>query len=208
MPKRLLSVVKEQKVTNHSANVIEFPSGAVPLHSALYIERTPVEARTYAEIEQPGSLIRIKAPHQMGKTSLMLRILAHAQEMGMRTVTLNLQQADRKVFSCLDKFLRWFCTNITRQLQLKPKLADYWDEDIGSKVSCTAYLQGYLLSEIDSPLVLALDEVNQIFEYPEIASEFLALLRSWHEEAKVINVWQKITLSSGSLNGGLYSSKY
>lgn len=193
-PKKILSVVKEQKVTNNSGNVIEFPSGSVSLHSALYIERTPVETRTYAEIEQPGSLIRIKAPHQMGKTSLMLRILAHAQEIGIKTVTLNLQQADRKVFSCLDKFLRWLCTNITRQLQLEPKLTDYWDEDLGSKVSCTAYLQGYLLSKIDNPLVLALDEVNRIFEYPEIASEFLALLRSWHEEAKVINVWQKLRL--------------
>ncbi len=191
---RNLSVVREQKVANKFANVIEFPSGSVPLHSALYIERTPLEARAYEEIEQPGSLIRIKAPHQMGKTSLMLRILARAQERGMSTVSLNFQQADRKVFSCLDRFLRWFCTNISRQLQLEPKLDDYWDEDIGSKVSCTAYLQGYILTEIDSPLVLALDEVNYIFEHPEIASEFLALLRSWHEEAKVINVWQKLRL--------------
>jgi hypothetical protein len=191
---RHLSVVKEQKITNSSANIIEFPSGSVPLHSALYIERTPIEARAYEEIEQPGSLIGIKAPHQMGKTSLMLRILAHAQERGMNTVSLNFQQADCKVFSCLDKFLRWFCTNITRKLQLEPKLDDYWDEELGSKVSCTGYLQGYILTESDRPLVLAFDEVNQIFEYPEIASEFLALLRSWHEEAKVIDIWQKLRL--------------
>jgi hypothetical protein len=84
--------------------------------------------------------------------------------------------------------------NITRQLQLEAKLNDYWDEDIGIKLSCTAYFQGYILTEIDSPLVLAFDEVNRIFEYPEIASEFLALLRSWHEEAKVINIWQKLRL--------------
>jgi hypothetical protein len=185
------AVVKAQKI---AGNTIEFPSGSVPLHSALYIERIPVEARAYAEIEQPGSLIRIKAPNQMGKTSLMLRILAHAKEREMNTVSLNLQQADIQVFRSLDRFLRWFCLNITRQLQLEAKLNDYWDEDIGIKLSCTAYFQGYILTEIDSPLVLALDEVNRIFEYPEIASEFLALLRSWHEEAKVINIWQKFRL--------------
>jgi hypothetical protein len=189
-----LSVVKAQKTAARSGTAIEFPSGSVPLHSALYIERIPVEARAYSEIEQPGSLIRIKAPNQMGKTSLMLRILAHAKERGMNTVSLNLQQADLQVFSSLDRFLRWFCTNLTRQLQLETKLDDYWDEDIGSKLSCTAYLQGYILPAIDNPLVLALDEVDRIFEYPEIASEFLALLRSWHEEAKVIDIWQKLRL--------------
>ena len=182
------------KVAQNYFDVIEFPSGSVPLHSNLYIERTPIEARAYSQIKQPGSLIRIKAPHQMGKSSLLLRILARASHIGMRTVTLNLHQAEGKVCTCLDKFLRWFCCNISRQLKLESKLDDYWDEDMGSKVSCTAYFQGYLLAQIDSPIVLALDEVNQIFEYPEIASEFLSLLRSWHEEAKVIDIWQKLRL--------------
>jgi len=189
-----LSVVNKQKTVNPPAKIIEFPSGSVFLHSDFYIERIPLEARAYEEIEQPGSLIRIKAPHQMGKTSLMLRILAHAQERAMNTVTLNFQQAERQVFSSLDRFLRWFCINVARQLQLKPKLDDYWDEDMGSKISCTAYLQGYILTQRDRPLVLALDEVNYIFEHREIASEFLGLLRSWHEEAKVFDVWQKLRL--------------
>ena len=192
-PKKVLSA-RLPKVSKNYADVIDFPSGSVPLHSHLYIERTPIEARTYSQIKQPGSLIRIKAPNQMGKTSLLLRILDRASKIGMSTVTLNLHQAEGKVCTCLDKFLRWFCFNISRQLQLEPKLEDYWDEDMGSKVSCTAYFQCYLLEQIDSPIVLALDEVNQIFEYPEIASEFLSLLRSWHEEAKVIDIWQKLRL--------------
>jgi hypothetical protein len=40
----------------------------------------------------------------MGKTSLMLRILAHAKEREMNTVSLNLQQADIQVFRSLDRF--------------------------------------------------------------------------------------------------------
>lgn len=191
---RRLSVVETPKTVNLPAKTVEFPSGSVPLHSDFYIERIPLEARAYEEIEQPGSLIRIKAPHQMGKTSLMLRILVRAREREMNTVTLNFQQAERQVFSSLDRFLRWFCLNVARQLQLKPNLGDYWDEDMGSKISCTAYLQEYILTKIDRPLVLALDEVNYIFEHREIASEFLGLIRSWHEEAKVFDIWQKLRL--------------
>ena len=198
LERRQSSNLESQKVLSvkfsNDDNVIEFPSGSVPLYSPLYIERNPIEECAYSQIKQSGSLIRIKAPNQMGKTSLLLRILDRARKIGMSTVTLNLHQAEGKVCTCLDKFLRWFCFNISRQLKLEPKLEDYWDEDMGSKVSCTAYFQSYLLAQIDAPIVLALDEVNQIFEYPEIASEFLSLLRSWHEEAKVIDIWQKLRL--------------
>jgi hypothetical protein len=173
---------------------LEFPSSSVPLNSLFYIERPPIEERTYAQISKPGSLIRIKAPKQMGKTSLMHRILARARQTGLRTVLLSLHQADSRVFTSLDKFLRWLCANVSQQLNLEPKLDEYWDEDIGSKVSCTLYFQGYVLAEIDSAIVLALDEVNRIFEYPEISSDFLPLLRSWYEDASELESWQKLRL--------------
>ncbi|BAY31467.1 hypothetical protein NIES2107_33260 [Nostoc carneum NIES-2107] len=173
---------------------LELPKGYVPLNSAFYIERIPNEHRCYEEITNPGSLIQIKAPRQMGKTSFMVRILAYAATIGYQTISLNLLQADKKILTDLNKLLRWVCANITYKLKLKNKLDDYWDEDLGSKANCTLYLQEYLLPQIENPLVLALDEVNEIFEYPEIAQDFLCLLRSWHEEAKDSEIWQKLRL--------------
>lgn len=82
----------------------------------------------------------------------------------------------------------------SRQLKLEPALDDYWDEDMGSKVSCTIYLQGDLLQETDSPVVLDLNEVNRLFESPKIAGEFLPLLRSWHEEARRCDLLKKLRL--------------
>lgn len=177
-----------------NSDFLEIPSGSVPLNSYFYVERPPIEERTYAEINKPGSLIRIKSPSQMGKTSLMHRILGYARQTGVQTVLISLQRADSQVFTSLEKFLRWFCANVSRQLNLEPRLDDYWDEDIGSKVSCTLYLQGYVLQQIDSPIVLALDEVNRIFEYPEICSDFLPLLRSWYEDASELEIWRKLRL--------------
>ncbi|BAT56895.1 hypothetical protein NOS3756_59070 (plasmid) [Nostoc sp. NIES-3756] len=191
----LLDNISEQRKSFNPTNTnLELPGGPVSLNSTYYIERPPIEERTYAEIKKPGSLIRIKAPNQMGKTSLMHRILAHGRECGMHTVTISFQKADSQIFKSLEKFLRWFCANITQQLQLPSKLNDYWDEDIGSKVSCTLYMQNYLLAKIDAPVVLALDEVNKIFEYPQICGDFLALLRSWYEDASELAVWQKLRL--------------
>ncbi|MEC4818990.1 MAG: AAA-like domain-containing protein, partial [Scytonema sp. PMC 1069.18] len=129
-----------------SPTLLEVPGGPVPLNSLFYIERPPIEERAYAEISKPGSLIRIKAPRQMGKTSLMHRILAYAKQTGgIHTVLISLQLADNHIFTSLDKFLRWLCANVSRQLNIESKLNDYWDEDIGSKVSCTLYFQEYIL---------------------------------------------------------------
>ena len=171
-----------------------YPSGSLPLDSPFYIERSPLEQQVYTEISKPGTLIRIKAPREMGKTSLLLRILDYANHLGYRTVSLNLEHVDRDILGNLNQFLRWLSKNVARQLQLKPRLEGYWDEDLGSKISCTLYFQDYLLESIDTPFVLALDEVNQIFEHPQVAKDFLPLLRSWYEETKTLPIWQKLRL--------------
>ena len=171
---------------------LEFPSGPVPLNSALYIERPPVEEMAFADVLKPGSLIRIKAPIQMGKTSLLRRIVAHAQSHQLHTVTLRFNRADRAIYQNIDQFLRWFCANISYQLGLEPDLDAHWNPAIGSKVSCTAYLESYVLEQIEGGIVLALDEMNTLFQYPEISCEFLPLLRSWYEDAREFTSWQRL----------------
>lgn len=173
---------------------LDLPDSPVPLESSLYIQRPPIEAQAYEEILKPGALIRIKAPRQMGKTSLAMRILATAQSRGYHTVRLNFLQAENQVLGSLERLLRWFCANITWQLDIESMLDDYWDEDLGIKVSSTNYLQGYILGQLDNPLIIALDEVNRLFAYPQIAQEFLPLLRFWHEEANNLAIWQKFRL--------------
>jgi AAA-like domain len=173
---------------------VEFPSGVVALNSPFYIDRPPMEAQTFREISKPGSLIRIRAPRQMGKSSFMHRIVAYAKQTGLQTATLNLQRADGDIFSSLDKFLRWTCINIAQQLDLPSVLDQYWNLEMGSKMSCTLYFQKYLLPAINQALVLAFDEVNRLFEYPDLAMDFLPLLRSWYEDASEFDLWRKLRL--------------
>ncbi len=172
--------------------VLESPEGQVPLASELYIERSTIEQTCYQEILQPRAFIRIKAPRTMGKTSLIARILDYGSSQNYHTVRLSLHHAGTQVFTSSDRFLRWFCTNVTRQLGKESRLNDYWDEDMGALINSTIYFQGYLLKELSHPIVLALDGIDQLFEYPEVASDFFVLLRSWYEETKDISVWQKL----------------
>ncbi|NMF63141.1 AAA-like domain-containing protein [Brasilonema octagenarum] len=172
----------------------EQPEGQVSLQSAFYVERPPTEADCYETILQPGALIRIKAPRQMGKTSLLTRVLDHGTQHGCQTAYLNFQSADAEFFTSLDKFLQWFCGSIAQDLNLENKLTEYWQGVLGSKDKCTNYFQRYLLSEIHNPIVLGLDEVDQVFQYPQVASEFFGLLRAWHETSKNKETWKKLRL--------------
>ncbi|GJD22199.1 hypothetical protein RIVM261_071550 [Rivularia sp. IAM M-261] len=177
-----------------SATPLENPEGQVPLKSSFYVERPPHEVDCYETILQPAALIRVKAPRQMGKTSLMTRILHHAQQHDYRTVRLNFQSADGELLDTLDEFLQWFCASVAFELDLPDKLDEYWKGILGSKNKCTRYFERYLLPQINSPIVLGLDEVDQVFKYPEIAADFFGLLRAWHERAKNEAEWQKLAL--------------
>ncbi|MBR8828046.1 MAG: AAA-like domain-containing protein [Gomphosphaeria aponina SAG 52.96 = DSM 107014] len=172
-----------------------FPEGSVPLNSVFYVERPPIESSSYQEILKPGCLIRIKAPRQMGKTSLTNRILDFGvkQTKGY-AVQLNLLEADQDTLSSLDKFLYWFCGNVGEQLNLEEELDKRWKGFRSSNQNCTKYFEQYVLPQINSPLFLALDEVDRIFQYPDIAPDFFGMLRVWHEKAKNEDIWQQLRL--------------
>ena len=131
----------------------------------------------------------------MGKTSLMMRILVHAQSQNYQTVYLNLSSVNKSVIQNLDKFLRWLCVQVCRQLKLENQLEDYWDTDIwGSNDNCTIYFEEYLLPQINCPLVLGLDNIDRLFPYSEVIEDFLAMLRSWHEKGKIAQLWEQLRL--------------
>jgi hypothetical protein len=176
------------------ANFLEFPTGSVPLHSTLYLDRPPIETRINDEITRPGGFVRIRAPRQMGKTSLLLRALAYARKLGYRKALLNFHQIDRQVLSNTDQFLRWMCLYLGQQLGLPAQLDQHWDTELGSKISCTAYLQNYLLPQAGVPVVFAMDDIHDLFPHALLAQDFLSLLRHWHETAAESSIWQNFRL--------------
>ncbi len=168
------------------------------LSSDFYIERGPCAAQCYQEILKPGALIRIKAPQQMGKTLLIERVLSQARAQGYQTLTLSFELADSTVFTDLRKFSQWFCASISQYLSLHNKLDEHWDDIFGCNSNTTAYFKNYLLLKIDSPLVVALDKVDLVFERQEIADDFCRLLRGWYDQARRgdrnSTIWKKLRL--------------
>lgn len=183
-----------QLVDEVTVDDLDLPEGPVGLGSKFYLERQPVETQCYQTLIKPGALIRIKAPRLMGKTSLKTRLLKTAIDQKHVAVSLDFCLADRRLFNDLDAFLKWFCASISVALGLPNRLSEYWDEIFGSKTSCNAYFEKYLLPHLNQPLALALEAVDRIFAYPELADDVFSLLRAWHEAAKQNKIWSQLKL--------------
>jgi transcriptional regulator with XRE-family HTH domain len=162
---------------------------------SIYVERPPIEVNFLDEILRPGGLIRIKAPCLMGKTALASKIIEQVSQKGYRYMDLNFHLATEEYLSDLDSFLKWFCAGASQSLGLPNTLKDYWDEELHtSKIICTEYFEKYLLANSEAPVVICLDEVERLFPYQQVASEFLGLLRAWHEKSNVSEIWRRLRL--------------
>jgi hypothetical protein len=154
------------------------PEGTMDPQSAFYVVR-PSDARAQATIVQPGVTITIKGPRQMGKSSLLYRTISTANAAGKRVVLLDFQLFDQAALANGETFLRQFCAWLSDELSLPERIDEFWRLPVSNIQRCTNYLKKYLLPQLDRPLVLAMDEVDRIFD-TEYRSDFFGMLRSWH----------------------------
>ncbi|MBE9062992.1 AAA-like domain-containing protein [cf. Phormidesmis sp. LEGE 11477] len=176
-----------------SAEILRLGSqdGAVDLDSPFYV-RSPLEERACEAVNRPGALLRIKSSHGMGKSSLAIRVLDYAKAQGHRTVTIDFKATNEKFFQDLDQFAKWFCASVGKPLGIRKRTEDYWDDMFGPNGNCEDYFQDYLLT--GEPLTLALENFDRLFDYPQIETDFCALLRGWHEKAKRDDRWDLLRL--------------
>jgi AAA-like domain len=134
----------------------------------------------------------------MGKTWLLENLLSSARQEGYQTVKLDLQQAENSILDNLKVFLQWVCVDVSDSLDIEPQVNETWQDIYGVNKNCSRYFKKHLLSVSENPLVLAIDNFERLFQYPDIFSQFCLLLRGWYENAKggdrVANIWKKLRL--------------
>jgi DNA-binding CsgD family transcriptional regulator len=170
----------------------QLPEKPEPIDSPFYIERSPVEIECLTAIEEAGALIHIKAPKKMGKTSLILRIIAGAKQQSYRTAYLNFSQIEASKLEREVDFLRTFLAYAIQALNSTFSLRE-WDRDTPVMLACTMDFQE-LIKNLNGTLVLVLDEVDRLFEYPNIYQNFFPMLRNWYEKASESETWEKLRL--------------
>lgn len=165
-----------------------------------YSARPALEAKCFEEIQKPGSLIRIKAPRSMGKTWLMRQVVNYASnQLRYQTVVINSKKLiDENTSNQIGDFLYQLCLIVTDKLNLDNQIDKFWDEPKSALDKTTNYFQKYILTSIDSPLVLAFNYIDSVFEQPIIRTELCQLFRDWHDLAKQgdpkSKIWEQLRL--------------
>ncbi len=173
---------------------LEQPGGTIDLESSFYVERPGDKIALEAAIAQQGVTTIIKAPRQMGKSSLLIRMMQAAQDAGKRVAFLDFQLFEKSTLNDPDCFYRQFCSAITDALDLDDLTDEYWRLPLGNSRRCLKYLGRYVLEKLNAPLLLAMDEVDNLFGAC-FRNDFFGMLRSWHNRRATSTIWKELDLA-------------
>ncbi|MFG6097371.1 AAA-like domain-containing protein [Leptothoe sp. ISB3NOV94-8A] len=192
---RPLSSAQPYAIRSTPAAPLEPAEGTMDPESKFYVER-PSDKIASATIQRQGVTLTIKGPRQMGKSSLLIRTLDAAMKADKQIAYLDFQLFDQDVLKTADTFYREFCSSLSSQLGLPDRVAEHWQGSGGNVQRCTSYMQTHILKEVGGPLLLAMDEVDRMFD-ADYRSDFFSMLRNWHNNRALPmwRVWKQFDLA-------------
>jgi DNA-binding SARP family transcriptional activator len=178
-----------------SLSDMEPVGGAVPLNSSYYIERK-ADTRFFESLSRGDSIVLLKGPRQVGKTSLLARGLQRARNSGFRVVVTDLQKLSPAQLTSTGSVLLTFAHQLAGALELNISPETVWSQDIAANENFERFLRRYVLGPHSQPLVWALDEVDHLFPC-QFSSEIFGLFRSWHNDRALDpdGPWSRLTLA-------------
>ncbi len=171
--------------------------GAVPLSSAYYIER-PADAEFETAISRRDSIVLVKGPREIGKTSLLARGLERARSAGASVILTDFQKLTDEQVQTADALFFTLAEAIADQLNLDVSFDSIWNPARGWNVNFERFLRREVLGKTDAHVVWGLDEIDRLFHYT-FGTEVFGLFRSWHNERSLNphGPWGRLTLAIG-----------
>jgi hypothetical protein len=182
-PRRKSKPVPVARPTQVPATEIESPYGTMRPDSPFYIERAADGQCQERVSRRQAVTVFIQAPRQMGKSSLMRRVLERARSGHNKPfIFLDFQKFPESHFSDEESFLIEFCNLIGDGLHLPPEEIDrFWQGRRTNIMKCSRYISDYVIPQVNAPFVLAMDEVDRMLTSP-FRSNFFGMLRTWHND--------------------------
>jgi len=157
---------------------LESIGGAVPIDSNFYITRT-IDTRLEEAIVKKHSIVLIKGPRQVGKTSSLARGLKLARNRNTKVILTDFQQLNFSRLDTIDKFYLTLGHMIADQLDLNILPDEIWKDFRPPNLNFEHYLRREVLGKIPDSIVWGLDEVDILFSC-SYGSEVFGFIRSLH----------------------------
>ena len=174
---------------------LELPYGTVFPTSPFYIERdADRDCKLYFR-QGRAVTVFIKGPGQVGKSSLIQRInhLVKAEQ-DVAIAYVNLGRFESRLLGSLESFLIEFCRQIGDALNISDGIDQYWSMRRGAALAkCSRYMTDHILSGVSKPLILAIDEIENLLDTP-FGNNFFGMLRTWHNDRAQDQKFQQLSL--------------
>ena len=169
--------------------------GAVPLNSAYYVVRSADELQRKA-IAHRDSILLIKGPRQIGKTSLLARGLDQARRGGAQVFLTDMQKLGAGPLESIDAFFLAIARMLAAQVDGIAEPQRVWNDDWDAAANFERFLRREVLGRLQAPVVWGLDEVDRLF-HCDFKDDVFGLFRAWHNERSLDpeGPWGRFTLA-------------
>lgn len=168
--------------------------GTVPLDSPFYLTR-PADALAFEALDRRDSFLLVKGMRQVGKSSLLARLLHRAIESGAQVVRSDWQKIPGSALETDRTFLRELAETFVDHLELAARPETHFELGRAGTVCFERFLKRDVLPAVSGSLVWVIDEADRVFDRP-YRDDIFAMLRSWHGERAndFTGRWQKLTV--------------
>ena len=168
--------------------------GAVPLDSSYYVRRHADELASKALLPQT-SFVLIKGARQIGKTSLLARVLQQGRAQQARVLRTDWQNIPQSDLESAEMFLLNVAESIADQLQLDIVPRDSFDPARPATRNFERFMRRQVFPKVEGWLVWGIDEADRLFECA-FKDDIFGMLRSWHNERSLDPgcEWERLTV--------------
>jgi len=154
------------------------PAGGAVVPSSPYYTLRATDQEFEDAIRNTESVILVKGPRQVGKTSLIGRGAELVDRLDRRQVSTDFQMLSVSQLFYEDQFMRLLAAMLARQVHFKYDFEAEWLDVFGPTINLDNFMRA-LLEASEVPLVWFMDEADRLFAVP-FADDFFGLVRSWH----------------------------